>query len=280
MSEWEKKCWFITGASTGFGRAIAESVLSAGGRVIATARNPAALDDLVAKGAGRVTAIPLDVTDQRQIDQAMDASDAAGGFDILLNNAGYGFLGGVEESSDAEIDAQLAVNFFGPLALTRAALPRLRRRGGYIVNMSSIAGVRGSPGAALYVASKFALEGLSESLAGELAPFGVGMLIVEPGFFRTEFSGRSIMTATQPHPDYGFLAERRGHLKAVDGQQAGDPGRAGAAIFAAMNSENPPLRLLLGSDAWAMAAENLHARQSEMDRWKTVSASTDFAKPD
>ena len=277
MTGWGRKSWFITGASSGFGRAIARAVLAEGGRVIATARDISTLDELVAASDGRAKAVALDVSDSAQIRAAMDAARAFGGFDVLLNNAGYGFLGGVEESTDAEIAAQLAVNFFGPLRLMREALPDLRERGGgYIVNMSSIGGMRGHMGAGFYAASKFALEGLSESLAEEVKSFGIGVLIVEPGYFRTDFSGRSIARPSAPHPAYPFLAKMRDRATGVDGMQAGDPDAAGPAIFAAMDSEVPPLRLLLGSDAYAFADDVLTSRRSEIDAWRTLSESTDF----
>lgn len=277
MTIWGRKSWFITGASSGFGRSIARAVLAQGGQVIATARDVTALDDLVAAGDGRAVALPLDVRDPAQIDAAIRAAEAQGGFDVLLNNAGYGFLGGVEESSDAEISAQLDVNFFGPLRLIRAALPMLRTRGSsYIVNMSSIAGWRGHMGAGLYSASKFALEGLSESLAEEMSSFGVGVLIVEPGFFRTDFSGRSIAEPASPHPAYPFLAKMRSWAGSVDGVQPGDPDAAGPAIFAAMDSDTPPLRLLLGRDAYGFADDVLKQRRAEIDAWRGLSESTDF----
>jgi len=277
MTIWGGKSWFITGASSGFGRSIARAVLAQGGQVIATARDVTTLDDLVAAGDGRAVALPLDVRDPAQIDAAIRAAEAQGGFDVLLNNAGYGFLGGVEESTDAEIAAQLDVNFFGPLRLIRAALPMLRTRGSaYIVNMSSIAGWRGHMGAGFYSASKFALEGLSESLAEEMSSFGVGVLIVEPGFFRTDFSGRSIAEPASPHPAYPFLAKMRSWAGSVDGVQPGNPDAAGPAIFAAMDSDTPPLRLLLGRDAYGFADDVLKQRRAEVDAWRSLSESTDF----
>lgn len=277
MRGWGTKSWFITGASSGFGQSIARAVLARGGRVIATARDRTALDELVATGDGRAIALPLDVRDPAQIEAAIRAAEAHGGFDVLLNNAGYGFLGGVEESADSEIAAQMDVNFFGPLRLTRAALPMLRARGSaYIVNMSSIAGLRGHMGAGFYSASKFALEGLSESLAEEMSSFGIGVLIVEPGFFRTDFSGRSIAGPASPHPAYPFLAKMRAWAGSVDGAQPGDPDAAAPAILAAMDSETPPLRLLLGSDAYGFADDVLIRRRAEVDAWRAVSASTDY----
>jgi NAD(P)-dependent dehydrogenase (short-subunit alcohol dehydrogenase family) len=277
MTDWGRKSWFITGASSGFGRSIAQAVLAMGGRVIATARDISTLDDLVAGSAGRAIAVPLDVRDTGQMDRALEAARAFGGFDVLLNNAGYGFLGGVEESTDAEITAQMDVNFFGPLRLIRAVLPSMRAQGaGYIVNMSSIGCTRGHMGAAFYAASKFALEGLSESLSEEMRSFGIRVLIVEPGYFRTDFSGRSIAQASVPHPAYSFLARMRDRATGVDGMQAGNPDAAAPAVFAAMDSAAPPLRLLLGSDAFAFADDVLTSRRAEAEAWRAMSESTDF----
>lgn len=277
MADWGGKCWFVTGASSGFGRAIASMVLENGGKVVATARNPAVLDDLVASAPGRVLATRLDIRDPQQMKQALADAEAFGGIDVLVNNAGYGFLGGVEESSDDEIEAQMDVNFFGPLRLLRAALPAMRARGaGFIVNISSIAGVRAFAGSAFYSGSKFALEALSEALAGELDRFGIKVLIVEPGYFRTDFSGRSIMVAGSPHPDYGFLARRRESALEAHGAQIGDPARGAAAILKAMNSENPPQRLAMGSDAYGIVREVLNSRLAELDSWRALTESTDF----
>jgi NAD(P)-dependent dehydrogenase (short-subunit alcohol dehydrogenase family) len=276
-TSWSEKTWFITGASAGFGRAIAKEVLHRGGRVIATARNIDALDDLVSLSEGRAVAVRLDVTNVQEIASAFAVAQDFGGFDVLLNNAGYGFLGGVEESSDSEIEQQLDVNFFAPLRLMRAALPALRERGsGYIVNMSSIGGTCGLAGAAFYAASKFGLEGLSESLAGEIESFGLRVLIVEPGYFRTQFSGRSIRLTATPNGAYPQLASQREWVTSVDGKQMGDPARAASAIIRAMDSDSPPLRLLLGSDAYAFAVEALQSRRAEVETWRELSESTDF----
>lgn len=279
MSGWGEKTWFITGASSGFGQSIATTVLERGGRVIATARDPAALEGLKAITPDRVLTVALDIGDRSQMESALQQAEAFGGIDVLVNNAGYGFLGGVEESSDAEIAVQMDVNFFGPLRLIRAALPDMRRRGsGFVINLSSVAGVRSFAGAAFYAASKFALEALSEALAEELERFGIRVMIVEPGFFRTAFSGRSLMTASQPHPDYAFLARRREAAQSVNGMQPGDPLKAALAIMTAMDHDAPPQRLALGSDAYGFINEALAGRQSELDAWQALSRSTDFPK--
>ncbi|WP_327753821.1 oxidoreductase (plasmid) [Sphingobium sp. SJ10-10] len=277
MTGWGQKNWFITGASAGFGKAIARGVLEKGGRVIATARNIESLADLLALGGDRVLPVRLDVRDGAAVMEAVEAAERFGGIDVLLNNAGYGFIAGVEEARDEEIAAQFDVNFFGPLRLIRAALPGMRQRGeGYIVNMSSIGGMRGLMGAGFYAATKFALEGLSEALAGEAARFGLRVLIVEPGYFRTDFSGRSLSFPVAPHPDYDFLVRQRMRAASVDGMQPGDPERALQALLAAMSSDTPPMRLLLGSDAHQFAVDALRARQADVEIWRAVTESTDF----
>ncbi|MFT4057784.1 MAG: oxidoreductase [Novosphingobium sp.] len=280
MTAWGEKRWFITGASTGFGKAMARGVLAGGGSVIATARDVGSLADLVAEGGDRVLPLALDVTDPQAVLASVAQAEATGGIDVLVNNAGYGFLGGVEESSDEEIARQFEVNFFGLLRMIRAALPGMRARSsGYIVNMSSIAGIRGMAGAGFYVSSKFALEGLSEALQGECRGFGIRVLVVEPGYFRTEFSGRSLTTTISPHPDYAFLLRQREKAAAADGVQPGDPDKALGAMLQAMDSETPPLRLLLGSDAYGFGTDTFAARSAEIEAWRQVSESTDFALP-
>lgn len=277
MAGWGEKNWFITGASAGFGQAIGRDILGRGGRVIATARSRAGLDDLVALGGDRVLPLVLDVADPAQIVAAVRAAEDFGGIDVLLNNAGYGFIAGVEEAGEDEIAQQFDVNFFGPLRLIQAALPGMRAKGaGYIINMSSISGIRGLMGAGYYAATKFALEGMSESLAGEAARFGLKVLIVEPGYFRTDFSGRSLAMPANPHPDYDFLVRQRARAASADGTQIGDPARATGAMLAAMESETPPLRLLLGSDAYQFAEETLETRLAETQAWRAVSLGTDF----
>jgi NAD(P)-dependent dehydrogenase (short-subunit alcohol dehydrogenase family) len=276
--QWGDKTWFVTGASTGFGKAFVEEALARGGRAIATARDTAALAYLSGQPADRVLTLPLDVTRRDQIAAAIAAAGAFGGIDVLVNNAGYGFLGGVEESGDEEIEAQFAVNFFGALNLIRAALPGMReRRKGYIVNLSSIAGLRGFSGAGYYSATKFALEGLCEALAGEVADFGIRVMLVEPGYFRTDFSGRSIGVTRHAHPAYPELAQRRERIRAGDGTQPGDPVRGVRAVVAAMEAESPPLRLPLGPDGYELANDVCRTRLGEAERWRKTSEGTSFA---
>jgi NAD(P)-dependent dehydrogenase (short-subunit alcohol dehydrogenase family) len=279
MASWGDRAWLITGASTGFGRAMADLVLSRGGRVVATARDTATLTNLVDGSGGRAIAVPLDVSDHEQATAAMARVEAFGGADVLFNNAGYGFVGGLEESSAEEIARQFDVNLFAPIRLAKAVLPGMRARGsGFIVNMSSIAGVKGFPGSPFYAGSKFGLEGVSEALAGEVAPFGIGVMIVEPGFFRTDFAGRSIRMTASPHPAYEALARGRARVHETDGAQPGDPARGVAAILSAMEAEMPPLRLALGADAYAFATAALDARRAELDRWAETTCGTDFAE--
>jgi NAD(P)-dependent dehydrogenase (short-subunit alcohol dehydrogenase family) len=279
VADWGTKNWFVTGASSGIGRAITMRVLEAGGKVIATARDPGVLAELVASAPDRVLAVALDISDGRQMADALERAEAFGGIDVLVNNAGYGFLGGVEESGDDEIAAQMDVNFFGPLRLIRAALPKLRaRQEGFVVNISSIAGVRAFAGSAFYSASKFALEALSEALGAEMERFGIRVLIVEPGYFRTDFSGRSLAIPAQPHPEYDFLASQRQAAKALSGTQIGDPLRGAQAIISALNSDTPPKRLALGSDAYKIVKGVLDARMAELEAWQTLTQSTDFTQ--
>lgn len=272
-----QKTWFITGASTGFGREMALYVLAQGGRVVATARKAEAVADIVAGSGGRAIGVALDVTKPEQVADAVAKAEAFGGIDVLFNNAGYGFMGGVEESGQDEIAAQMDVNFFGAVDVIRKALPGMRARGsGYIVNVSSITGVKGFVGAGYYSASKFALEGLSEALAADIKPFGLGVMIVEPGPFRTEFAGRSIMQTATPHPDYPHLVKQREFLGQSDGRQAGDPAKAVAAIVNALDAEETPMRLVLGRGAYDLVTTVLKGRLAEVETWCETSRAVDF----
>jgi NAD(P)-dependent dehydrogenase (short-subunit alcohol dehydrogenase family) len=278
MSDPGGAVWLITGASAGFGRAIASEVLRRGGRVVATARNPANLRELAAAAPDRVLTLPLDVTDAAQIEAAVSATQGRfGRIDVLVNNAGYGYLSGAEEGSDAEARAQFDVNFFGVAAVTRAVLPLMRsQQSGFIVNMSSAVGAFGVAGSAYYSASKFALEGLSEALAQEVAPFGIRVLIVEPGAFRTEFFGRSMVTPARPIEAYTKLVEGRAQLDRMNGQQAGDPTRAATAIVDAVLSGSPPLRLVLGRGAYERIRKALEKRIADIDAARVFGMDVDF----
>jgi NAD(P)-dependent dehydrogenase (short-subunit alcohol dehydrogenase family) len=269
--------WLITGASAGFGRTFAEVLLAQGDRVVATARDPESVADLVERHPDTAQAVRLDVTNGDQVREAVAAAVAAGPVDVLVNNAGHGLLGALEELSDEQIHQVLGVNLLGALAVTRAVLPHMRsRRTGHIVQMSSVGGVVGNPGHAIYATSKFGLEGASEALAGEVAPFGIKVLIVEPGPFRTEFLGRSMGYAT-PIPDYedgpaGALRERMG---TGHGQQPGDAVLAVEAIIATVRSGNGPLRLPLGRQAVDRIRAKLTAQLADLDAVEELAVSTD-----
>ena len=278
MGDLADKVWFVTGASVGFGRALCERVIRRGGRLMATARNPASLSDLIDRAPDSSAAAKLDVTDPDQILAAAAAAKARFGcIDGLVNCAGYGFLGAVEEASDAEIRAQFEVNFFGLANVTRALLPSMRaQRSGMIVNFSSIAGACGYPGSGVYCASKWAVEGLSESLAAELEPFGIRVLIVEPGPFRTDFAGRSIAVPARPIGAYAAAAALRDWSASMDGVQPGDPVRAADTVIDTVLDKSPPMRLILGASALETARKASRARMDDVERSREVAAAADF----
>ena len=270
------KTWFITGASSGFGTAFAHYALERGDNVVATARSVAKLEALVARAPDRVLAQKLDVTKAADIQPAIDAAVRRfGRIDYLFNNAGYGIVGAVEETSDSELRAVLDTNFFGAAAVTRAVLPVMRaQRSGAIVNISSMGGQMSFEGVGAYSASKFALEGMSEALALEVAPLGIKVLIVEPGAFRTEFGAEALrsMPVTPAYKD--TLANIRGVLRDMHGAQPGDPAKAARAVALALESDVTPLRLQLGADS--IGAVRAHAEQllEELATWERVGVET------
>jgi NAD(P)-dependent dehydrogenase (short-subunit alcohol dehydrogenase family) len=268
--------WFITGSSRGLGRALAEEVLAHGGKVVAAARVPATLDALAQAHPGRVLTPALDVRDPHQIAAAVEAAERwSGGIDVLVNNAGHGMHGAVEEVSDADARALFDVNVFGLLAVTRAVLPGMRKRKrGHVVNLSSIAGLAGSAGTGLYSATKFAVEGLSESLAKELEPLGLGVTIVEPGPFRTDFNGDSVAVAGGTIGDYGAVTERTAALRAGNGRQPGDPAKAARVMYAAVTATTPPLHLILGQQAYDRFADKMQDFTGDMAAWREKAAAT------
>ena len=273
------RTWFITGASTGFGRHLAEEVLSAGGNVIATARKLEQVADLEQRYPGQAKALQLDVTLDAQVESAVTLAIAHfGQVDVLVNNAGYGVAGAIEEVSEAEFMPMFETNVFGLLRVTRAFLPHLRaQRSGHILNLSSIGGLVASPGMGYYNATKFAVEGLSEALAAELAPLGIHVTIVEPGPFRTDFLGRSGVIATQQIEDYEATAgNMRQYFVHQNGKQKGDPIRAVHAMMQVVESPNPPLRLLLGSAALQRLHIKLDTLQKELAVWESVTIGADF----
>ena len=279
MSLPNPRTWIITGASRGLGRAFAEVALEAGNAVIATARKAEQLDDLVAAHPGKAFALPLDVTDKAAVDSTIAAAkELTGRIDVLVNNAGYGLAGGVEEASEQEVRDQFEVNVFGALWATQAVLPIMRAQGGgHIFQISSVGGVAGFLNTGIYHASKWALEGFSESLAQEVKGFGIGVTLVEPGPFRTDWNGDSMTRAT-PLPAYdAVLAARR---EAMSGDlartQAGDPRRAGEALLAVLDSDTPPLRLLLGAMAADIGPAVYRTRLEEWAAWDSVARGADF----
>ncbi|VVN97266.1 oxidoreductase [Pseudomonas fluorescens] len=280
MGDLTGKTWFITGTGSGFGRAIAQQVLQRGGNVVASSRNPDSVADILALAPERVFAASLDVTSTQQIELAVSqAQERFGQIDVLVNNAGFGLLAAIEEASDAEVRHQFDVNVFGLAAVTRAVLPGMRAVGsGRIVNISSTAGTRGGAGVGYYAASKFAVEAISESLSREGEPLGIRVLIVEPGPFRTDFSGRSITVPTTPLAVYEHAARMRKYSSALDGNQPGDPKRAAKIIIDTVLAENPPLRLVLGGEAYRGAVQSIRERLIDMERSHNIAAQADFPK--
>jgi len=279
MSQQNAPVWFITGCSTGFGRELAKLVLGRGWRAVVTARDPKSVQDLVAGKEDLALALKLDVTKAEQVAEAAKKAEAKfGRIDVLVNNAGYGFLSAVEEGQEDEIRAQFETNFFGLAAMTRAVLPLMRKqRSGHILNISSIGGFIGFPGVAYYNASKFAVEGLSEALAKEVEPLGIKVTIVEPGPFRTDWAGRSLITPRKAIADYTDTAgARRKGISSGSGKQVGDPVRAAAAMIKVVESPNPPMRLLLGRMALNGARGKLDQLRRDFDTWEAVTVSADY----
>jgi NAD(P)-dependent dehydrogenase (short-subunit alcohol dehydrogenase family) len=275
------RTWFITGTSQGFGRDLVGAALQRGDNVVATSRSPEKVRDNFPDAADRLQATAMDLDNPRQIAAAVDSAiQHFGRIDVLINNAGHGLLGAVEEASDAEISKVFQTNVFGLLRVTRAVLPHMRRqRSGHIVNLSSIGGLIGIPGWGIYNATKFAIEGLSEALAKELAPLGIGVTIVEPGPFRTDFLGGSLSTVEARMSDYEQTAGKtRTYQQENDGAQAGDPARGAKAIVDAVVSKNPPLHLLLGAMAYQRATEKVDTLRNEFEAWRDVTLATDFQK--
>jgi NAD(P)-dependent dehydrogenase (short-subunit alcohol dehydrogenase family) len=271
--------WLITGCSTGFGRALADAVIGAGHNAVVTARDVAKVDDLADTAAQRVLPVALDVTEPDQIASAVQrAHERFGGVDVLVNNAGYGYRAAVEEGDDAEVRTLFETHFFGTIAMIKAVLPGMRaRRSGAIVNISSIGATVTPVGSGYYSAAKAAIEGMSGALRGELAPLGISVTIVEPGAFRTDFAGRSLVQSATVIDDYaGTAGQRRKENDTMDGNQAGDPAKAASAIIEAVESNEPPGFLLLGPDALALYRYVTDARAEEIAKWEQVTSSTNL----
>ena len=273
------RTWFVTGATSGFGRAISQAVLDHGDRLVATGRDLDALETLVAGHPERALALRLDVTDPAAAREAVSAATARfGRIDVVVNNAGYAHVGAIEELSDDELRAQLEVNLFGVINVTRAALrPMREQRSGHLVQMSSLNGVEGLVGGGYYAASKFAVEGLSESLADEIAHLGIKVTIVEPGPHRTRFLDERSAKSSPPIEDYaGSVGQVRELLGEMDGNQPGDPARAAEAILRIVEADEPPRRLPLGQLALDSIRAKLSAQRDELDAWAELSATSDF----
>ena len=273
--------WFITGCSTGFGRELASLLLDQGKRVAVTARNPDDVQDLVDGRGDQALALRLDVTDPAQVDAAVAAATSHfGQIDVLVNNAGIGYFGAIEESEDAEVRKMFEVNFWGLAAVTRAVLPGMReRRTGHIVTVSSIGGLRAFPATGYYNATKFAVEGFSEALALEVGPLGIGVTIVEPSGFRTDWAGRSANENAHQISDYADTAgKNRDAIRGFSGNQPGDPKKAVEAIVRAVEAPEPPLHLLLGAGALKGARGKLEALRKDFDAWEETTVGADAPK--
>ncbi len=271
--------WFITGCSTGFGRELAKLVLDRGYRAVITARDASKIRDLTAGHEGRALALKLDVTDKAEVAETVRYAESVfGSIDVLVNNAGFGYVGALEESDEDEVRALMETNFFGLARMIHVVLPGMRRRRrGNIVNVSSIGGLVGFPGVGYYNATKFAVEGLSESLAKEVAPLGIKVLVVEPGPFRTDWAGRSLKKSSLQIPEYAETAGAfRERITSRSGKQVGDPVRAGEAIIKALESDHAPLHLVLGLIALETARTKIEKLSGELDAWEETSLSADY----
>ncbi len=281
MSE-TNKVWLITGASRGLGAAIARAALEAGHSVVAAARNPDTLAEALGGPNERLLPVALDVTHPEDAQAAVSAAMARfGRIDVLVNNAGYGQLGAFEEVSAEDITRQFETNVFGLMHVTRAVLPVLRsQRSGHIFNLSSIGGKRGGDRYSIYAASKFAVEGFSESLSAELAPFGIRVTVVEPGFFRTDFlETSSVRYGSHRVDDYADAsAASQAFYEDRSGQQAGDPAKLALALLTLAADPNPPTRFAVGSDAFAVVMQKDADEVAEAERWRALTISTDFAE--
>jgi len=273
----ENRTWLITGCSTGLGRALAEVLIAKGERVFATARKPDELKDLVA-GHDNARALKLDVTVSADIEAAAAEVEQAGGVDVLVNNAGYGYLTSIEEGDEAGYRAQFETNVFGLIAMTKAVLPEMRKRGsGHIINIASVGGLVGNPGSGYYAATKFGVVGFSEALSKEVAGFGIKVTVVEPGPFRTDWAGRSLQSSTERIDAYAQSVHARlDQVSGYSGRQPGDPVRAAEAMITIVDSPEPPLNLILGAPGLKLVRDKLAALTAEIDRWESLTLSADF----
>lgn len=273
------RTWIITGCSTGIGRAIAQYVLSIGDNVAVTARNPESVRDLVADYPDTAIALALDVTDTASIEAAVTAVIACfGSIDVLVNNAGYGYVASIEEGNEASVKAMFETNFFGALRMMKAVLPGMRqRRSGRIIQISSLAGRISNPATGYYSSSKFALEAVSDTLSREVAGLGIKVCSIAPGMFRSDFSGRSLKAGESRESDYAeSVAERIKLVRSVDGHQRGDPLKLARLVVAVADMDDPPPQMIAGPDAYAAIEGRMHAVAEMMERHRALSCDTDF----
>jgi len=271
--------WLITGCSTGIGRHIALAALARGRRVAVTARNPTAVEDIVAGHPDRAVALALDVTDREQVAHAVgEAERAFGAIDVLVNNAGYGYMAAVEEGEDDEVRAMFDTNYFGVVDMIKAVLPGMRERGcGHIINISSMTGLVANPPNVYYSSTKFALEALSEGLSKEVAAFGIRVTAIEPGAFRTDWSTRSMKEAQRPIEAYAdTVGARKTLIKVAGSKFPGDPRRVADAVVMVSELENPPLHLLLGHDVYKAYREKLSGLMDSVEAWRSVTLDVNF----
>ena len=276
-----EKVWLITGCSTGFGRELAKQVLAKGYKVAVASRKTSDVDDIVAAYPNTSIAVKLDVTIDAEIKSSVAQTMAHfGQIDVLINNAGIGYFGAIEESEEAEVRKMFEINVFGLAKMTQEVLPHMRKqRSGHILNIASIAGLRSFPGVGFYNATKYAVDGFSEALAKEVGILGIKVTIVAPSGFRTDWAGRSANESPIIIPDYADTAEKnKKTIRAISGNQAGDPVRAVKAMIQVVESETPPLRLLLGAAALRGAREKLEELKNDFDTWASVTESADFPK--
>lgn len=276
------RTWLITGCSSGIGHALCERVLERGERVVCTARDASKLSDLVARFPNTAIALPLDVTDPASVASAVETAIArTGGIDVLVNNAGFGTVGALEEVDEEPVRQAFDANVYGPYRMIRMLLPHMRERGrGRILNVSSMTGFAGVPGFCFYSATKFAVEGMSEALAQEVAPFGIKVTLIEPGPFRTDFRSARSMYSAPPMDVYAAtIGKFRQMLADTDGKQPGDPAKAADAMIAVVDAKDPPLRLPLGEVCVNLIRKKLQDVGSELDRWLPVSLSTSYEQP-
>ncbi|MBK8089355.1 MAG: SDR family NAD(P)-dependent oxidoreductase [Chitinophagaceae bacterium] len=275
------KVWLITGCSTGFGRALAKEVLAKGYRAAVAARNTNDVQDIIEGYPSTAIAVRLDVTVPEQIKSAVQTTiDQFGQIDVLVNNAGIGYFAAIEESEEAEIRRMFEINFFGLAHMTQEVLPHMRKRkAGHILNITSIGGLRSFPGIGFYNATKYAVDGLSEALSKEVAPLGIKVTIIAPSGFRTDWAGRSAKDTSIKIDDYATTAGKNaGDIRGYSGNQAGDPVKAALAMIQVTETENPPLRLLLGAAALKGARIKIEELKHDFEAWASVTEGADFPK--